>query len=114
VYAFLDQANKRGDKWDLVISDPPSFAPSEKAVPRALSAYRALHRACADVLARRGLLCAASCSSHVDMAAFLTTLDDAALGRDDLRVLELRGAGQDHPTLAAFPEGRYLKLAVLG
>jgi 23S rRNA (cytosine1962-C5)-methyltransferase len=114
VYAFLDQAKNRGDQWDLVISDPPSFAPSEKAVPRALSAYRALHRACADVLARGGILCAASCSSHVDMAAFLTTLDDAALGRDDLRVLELRGAGPDHPTLAAFPEGRYLKLAVMG
>jgi 23S rRNA (cytosine1962-C5)-methyltransferase len=114
VYAFLADAKKRGDRWDLVISDPPSFAPSEKAVPRALSAYRALHRACADVLDRRGILCAASCSSHVDMAAFLTTLDDAALGRDDLRVLELRGAGQDHPTLAAFPEGRYLKLVVMG
>jgi 23S rRNA (cytosine1962-C5)-methyltransferase len=114
VYAFLDQARKRGETWDLVISDPPSFAPSEKAVPRALSAYRALHRACADVLSRRGLFCAASCSSHVDMAALLTTLDDAALGRDDLRVLELRGAGQDHPTLAAFPEGRYLKLVLMG
>jgi 23S rRNA (cytosine1962-C5)-methyltransferase len=48
------------------------------------------------------------------MTSFLTTLDDAALGRDDLRVLELRGAGPDHPTLAAFPEGRYLKLVILG
>ena len=114
VYAFLAQARAKAEKWDLIISDPPSFAPSEKAVPRALSAYRALHRACADVLAPRGVFCAASCSSHVGMDAFLSTLDDAALGREDLRVLELRGAGQDHPTLAAFPEGRYLKLVVLG
>ena len=112
VYAFLEQAKKRRETWDLVVSDPPSFAPSEKAVPRALAAYRALHRACADVLARRGVLVAASCSSHVDMSAFLTTLDDAAVARDDLRVLELRGAGPDHPTLAAFPEGRYLKCAL--
>jgi 23S rRNA (cytosine1962-C5)-methyltransferase len=112
VLAFLEQARKRHETWDLVISDPPSFAPSDKAVARALSAYRALHRACAEVLARHGTLCAASCSSHVDMATFLSTLDDAALGRDDLRVLELRGAGADHPTLAAFPEGRYLKLVV--
>jgi 23S rRNA (cytosine1962-C5)-methyltransferase len=114
VLAFLEQARRRREMWDLVVSDPPSYAPSEKAVPRALSAYRALHRACADVLSRGGTLCAASCSSHVDMATFLTTLDDAALGRDDLRVLELRGAGVDHPTLAAFPEGRYLKLVVAG
>jgi len=87
---------------------------NERALPRALTAYRALHRACADVLARGGVLCAASCSSHVGMDTFLSTLDDAALGRDDLRVLELRGAGPDHPTLPAFPEGRYLKFAVLG
>jgi 23S rRNA (cytosine1962-C5)-methyltransferase len=44
---------------------------------------------------------------------FLSTLDDAALGRDDLRLLALHGAGPDHPTLPAFPEGRYLKFAVL-
>src|ERR1019366_924150 len=53
----------RGQQWDIVISDPPSFAPSEKALPRALSAYRSLHGACARVLAPRGIFCAASCSS---------------------------------------------------
>ena len=113
VSAFLERAKKRGETWDLVVSDPPSYAPSEKAVPRALAAYRALHAACAAVLAPGGTLCAASCSSHVGMDAFLTTLDDASLGRADLRVLELRGAGPDHPTLPAFPEGRYLKFVVL-
>ncbi len=113
-FAFLEGARKRGDTWDLVISDPPSFAPSEKAVPRALAAYRALHGACAAVLAPGGILCAASCSSHVDPAAFLATLDDATLGRADLRLLEVRGAGADHPTLPSFPEGRYLKFTVLG
>jgi 23S rRNA (cytosine1962-C5)-methyltransferase len=45
--------------------------------------------------------------------AFLSTLDDASLGLDDLRVLETHGAGPDHPTLPAFPEGRYLKFVVL-
>jgi 23S rRNA (cytosine1962-C5)-methyltransferase len=114
VFAFLDRGRQRGERWDLVVSDPPSFAPNEKSVPRALAAYRSLHRACAAVLAPGGVLCAASCSSHVDAAAFLTTLDDAALDRHDLRLLEMRGAGGDHPTLPAFPEGRYLKFAVLG
>jgi 23S rRNA (cytosine1962-C5)-methyltransferase len=114
VRAFLDGARARSETWDLVVSDPPSFAPSEKAVPRALSAYRALHRTCAAVLAPGGILCASSCSSHVDAPAFLATLDDVALGGRALSVLELRGAGPDHPTLAGFPEGRYLKFAVLG
>jgi 23S rRNA (cytosine1962-C5)-methyltransferase len=113
VYAFLDGAAKRRETWDLVVSDPPSFAPSEKAVPRALASYRRLHRACAAALTPGGILCAASCSSHVPMDAFLGTLDDGSLGRGDLRALELRGAGPDHPSLPAFPEGRYLKFVVL-
>jgi 23S rRNA (cytosine1962-C5)-methyltransferase len=113
VRAFLDAARGRGERWDLIISDPPSFAPSEKAVPRALAAYRGLHAACAKVLAPGGILCAASCSSHVDAEAFVATLGDETLGDRGLSLLELRGAGPDHPTLAAFPEGRYLKFAVL-
>jgi 23S rRNA (cytosine1962-C5)-methyltransferase len=112
-HAFLDNARSRGETWDLVVSDPPSFAPSEKALPRALAAYRALHRACVEVLAPRGILCAASCSSHVDAASFLQTLDDAALGGRELTVIELRGAGSDHPCVPAFPEGWYLKFAIL-
>jgi 23S rRNA (cytosine1962-C5)-methyltransferase len=44
---------------------------------------------------------------------FLATLDDAALGRDDLRLCALYGQPADHPTLPAWPEGRYLKLAVI-
>ena len=114
VFAFLRRAHERGTRWDLIVSDPPSFAPNEKSLGRALASYRALHRACADVLAPGGILCASSCSSHVDAAAFAATLDDAALGRSDLSLLEMFGAPADHPTLAAWPEGRYLKFAVLG
>jgi 23S rRNA (cytosine1962-C5)-methyltransferase len=112
-FAWLEAAAKRGDRWDVVISDPPSFAPSEKAKPKGIAAYRALHRACAAVLARGGTLVAASCSSHVSAEELAGTLDDVALGRGDLRVLEQFGPPADHPTLPAFPEGRYLKLAIL-
>jgi 23S rRNA (cytosine1962-C5)-methyltransferase len=109
---FLETARKRHERWDLIVSDPPSFAPNEKAVSRALTAYRALHRACVDVLAPGGILCASSCSSHVDAQMFLRTLDDAALDRRALSLVGLFGAGPDHPTLAAFPEGHYLKFAI--
>ena len=114
-FAFLDAAKKRGERWDLVVSDPPSFAPSEKAKARAITAYRALHRACAEVLAEGGIFCAASCSSHVDAETFATTLDAGSLGEGapELRLLEVRGAPADHPTLPAWPEGRYLKFFVL-
>ena len=112
-FAWLESAKSRRDEWDVVISDPPSFAPSEKAKPKGLAAYRSLHRACAAVLAEGGTFVAASCSSHVTAEDFAGTLDDAALGRDDLRLLEQFGPPPDHPTLPVFPEGRYLKLAIL-
>jgi 23S rRNA (cytosine1962-C5)-methyltransferase len=112
-FAFLEQAHKRGRKWELVISDPPSFAPNEKSVPNALASYRALHKACISVLAQGGIFCAASCSSHVGSEAFSSTLDDASLETDALRMVALHGAPCDHPMLAAFPEGRYLKFAIL-
>lgn len=112
-FAFLASAKQRGESWDLVVSDPPSFAPNEKSLARALTAYRALHRACVDVLAPGGIFCAASCSSHVDAERFASTLDDAALGGAPLRLLELHGPPADHPSVPAWPEGRYLKFAVL-
>jgi 23S rRNA (cytosine1962-C5)-methyltransferase len=112
-FAFLEAALRRGERWDVVISDPPSFAPSEKAKPKGIAAYRSLHRACAAVVADGGTFVAASCSSHVTAEDFAGTLDDAALGRSDLRLLEQFGPPADHPTLPAFSEGRYLKLALL-
>ncbi len=112
-FAFLEDARKKGKRWDLVVSDPPSFAPSEKHKARALGAYRQLHGACAAVLEEGGTFCAASCSSHVTAEDFAATLDDAALGRSDLSLVEMHGNPADHPTLPAFPEGRYLKFFVL-
>jgi 23S rRNA (cytosine1962-C5)-methyltransferase len=113
VFAFLEGARSKGERFDLAISDPPSFAPNERSLPRAMAAYRKLHAAVAAVLAEGALFCAASCSSHVSNEDFLATLDDRALGRDDLRLREVHGQPQDHPTLPAWPEGRYLKFAVL-
>jgi 23S rRNA (cytosine1962-C5)-methyltransferase len=112
-FAFLEQAAAAGERFELVISDPPSFAASRRALPAGLRAYRRLHRLCAQVTAPGGTLCAASCSSHVDRDAFLATVRDGA--RDAGRrfaLRELRGAAADHPVVANFPEGDYLKFAV--
>jgi 23S rRNA (cytosine1962-C5)-methyltransferase len=112
-FAFLERAARDGERFDLVISDPPSFAPSRRAIPTGLRAYRRLHRLCAAVTAPGGTLCAASCSSHVAGPAFLATVRDGAgdAGRR-FRLVELRGAGADHPVVPHFPEGDYLKFAV--
>lgn len=112
-FDWLARARDEGRRYGLVITDPPSFAPSEKALKKALSAYRDLNALALATVAPEGVLAAASCSSHVTMEAFLGTLRDAAdKARRPLRILEVRGQPADHPTLPAFPEGRYLKMVV--
>jgi 23S rRNA (cytosine1962-C5)-methyltransferase len=112
-FGFLEQAAKEGRSWDLVISDPPSFAPSRGARENARKAYAKLHRLAASVTARGGTLAAASCSSHVGRDEFLASVEAGARGARRRFALEaMRGAGFDHPLLGAFPEGDYLKFAI--
>jgi len=112
-FDFLEEAAKRRRSWDLVISDPPSFAPNQGAREQARKAYLRLHRLAAAVTAKGGLLCAASCSSHFGRDEFLATIDQGAARAGRRFELEkVRGAGADHPVLRAFPEGDYLKFAL--
>jgi 23S rRNA (cytosine1962-C5)-methyltransferase len=113
-FAFLERAAAAGERFELVISDPPSFAPNRRALATGLRAYRRLHRLCAAVTAPGGILCAASCSSHVGQEAFLDTVREGA--RDAGRRAQLsalHGAALDHPVMSQFPEGDYLKFAVV-
>lgn len=112
-FAFLEAAQREDRTWDLVISDPPSFARSKTALPAARDAYRRLHRLAAAVVAPDGLFCPASCSSHVGRDDFIGLVEEGvrAAGRR-FQLETLRGAGVDHPALPAFPEGNYLKFAI--
>ncbi|MEX1194120.1 MAG: class I SAM-dependent rRNA methyltransferase [Dehalococcoidia bacterium] len=113
VFEFLAAAIERGDKWDIVVSDPPSFAPKKDAVPAARQAYTRLHRMAAAVTAPGGLLCAASCSSHLGRDDFLASTEEGVRQAGRRWAFEsMHGAGFDHPVLAAFPEGDYLKFAM--
>ena len=112
-FAFLTAAIERGDRWDIVISDPPSFARNKDAVPAAWQSYRRLHRLAATVTMPGGLLCAASCSSHLGKDDFLKSIEAGARLAGRQWVLESwSGAAFDHPNLPAFPEGDYLKFAI--
>ena len=111
-FEFLEEAAAGGRTWDLVISDPPSFAPNRASRENARRAYTRLHRLAASVTARGGTLCAASCSSHFGREEFLATIRAGA--EKERRRFDLereRGAGFDHPVIRAFPEGDYLKVA---
>jgi 23S rRNA (cytosine1962-C5)-methyltransferase len=112
-FAFLEQAVTRGRAWDIVVSDPPSFAPSQSSLPAARRSYLRLHRLAARVTNRGGLLAAASCSSHVTRGDFLN-LVHAGVDQANRRFMleSYAGAGPDHPTRPVFPEGDYLKFAL--
>ncbi len=112
-FAFLTDAARRGETWDIVISDPPSFAPSKRALPAARRAYRQLHELAAAVTKPGGLLCPASCSSHFDRREFLASVEEGARAAGLRWTMDsLRGAGFDHPVRESFPEGDYLKFAI--
>lgn len=112
-FDFLEEAAGKRRRWDLVVSDPPSFAPNQGSRENARRAYARLHRGAAAVTAPGGLLVAASCSSHFGAKEFLASVEAGARAAGRRFVLEeLRGAAFDHPVTAAFPEGDYLKCAV--
>jgi 23S rRNA (cytosine1962-C5)-methyltransferase len=112
-FDFLTTAFDRRGQWDIVISDPPSFAHSKNAVPAALRAYRRLHRLAASVTTSGGSFCAASCSSHISKGDFLESIAAGVQQAGRKWVFEAcYGAAFDHPSLPAFPEGDYLKFAI--
>ncbi|RMF11861.1 MAG: class I SAM-dependent rRNA methyltransferase [Candidatus Dadabacteria bacterium] len=111
--AFDWLTERAPDTADLVIIDPPSFAPNRQALPKAIRAYRRLFTAGLQMLSPNGLLAAASCSSHIDDSQFARIVHEAASqAGTQIQILERAGAGPDHPVLPAFPEGSYLKFLV--
>ncbi|MCL6553187.1 MAG: class I SAM-dependent rRNA methyltransferase [Firmicutes bacterium] len=103
-----------GERFDLVILDPPAFARSKEAVPRALVGYKEINLSALRLLRREGFLVSCSCSWHVDEQMLWGAILDAARdARRELRLVEFRSQARDHPMLATMPETRYLKCFVL-
>jgi 23S rRNA (cytosine1962-C5)-methyltransferase len=113
VFEYLAAAQKRGQKWDMVIADPPSFASSRSELVGALRAYKKLHAAALSVLIPGGLYAAASCTAQVSPDAFRQTLaEGAARAGRRLTIVHEAAHAPDHPYAAGHLEGRYLKLVV--
>lgn len=113
-FEYLDQAARQNQNWDLVILDPPSFAPSEASLPAAVKAYTRLVSLGAAVTARSGLLAAASCSSHITRQMFLEIIEQAVSdARRQATLLAVRGQPPDHPAPLVMPELHYLKFVLL-
>jgi 23S rRNA (cytosine1962-C5)-methyltransferase len=110
IFDWLRAVVARGEKYDAVILDPAKLTRDRNRVFDALKKYFAMNRLALDVIPPGGLLLTCSCTGLVGEADFLEMLRRVALnaGRE-IQVLEVRGAGADHPVRADVPESRYLK-----
>jgi 23S rRNA (cytosine1962-C5)-methyltransferase len=106
----LERLAQTSERFDIVIADPPPFAPSRKDIEAGARAYRKLARLSASLVAPGGYLMLASCSHN--MAAERFALECAAglerAGRTG-RLIRQSGAGADHPVHPMLPESAYLK-----
>ncbi len=103
-----------GERWDLVVTDPPAFAKRKDDIDRACRGYKDVNRLAMKLLAPGGLLLACSCSGPISSTLFQQVLFSASLeAGTTVQLLSRHGAGADHPVSLDVPEGEYLKAFLL-
>jgi len=99
-----------GERFDLIILDPPKYAPTRATLEKASRAYKDLNRRALLLLGAGGLLATFSCSAAMDLATFKQVLAWAALDAGkDIQFIGQFNQPEDHPVRSSFPEGEYLK-----
>lgn len=103
-----------GDRFDIVVCDPPAFARSRKDADAGLRAYARMGRLAAALVSPGGFLFAASCSHHAPLELWAARIADGLFrARRAGRILATTGAGADHPVHPALPETAYLKAQLI-
>jgi len=110
VFAHAEHLIKAGERFDVVVADPPAFVKSKKDLAAGARGYRKLARLAAALVAPGGILFIASCSHNVGPELFAEEVRRglAEAGRSG-RILRAAGAGPDHPVHPFLPETAYLK-----
>jgi 23S rRNA (cytosine1962-C5)-methyltransferase len=110
VFAHLRKLRDSAARFDLIVLDPPKFAPSAAQVEKAARAYKDINLWALKLLAPGGLLATFSCSGGVSAELFQSIVAGAGLDAGaDAKIIERFGAAADHPVALEFPEGDYLK-----
>ena len=110
VFAYLRQCRDRGKTFDLIVLDPPKFADSAAALPRAARGYKDINLLAMKLLKPGGILFTFSCSGAMNETLFSQVVDSAASdAKLDFRIVRTLSQGPDHPVSSAVPESRYLK-----
>ncbi len=110
VFEALRQLRTQGRKFDLIVLDPPKFAPSAAHAQRAARAYKDINMLGFRLLNPGGILMTYSCSGGIGLELFQSIVAGAAVDAGvDARIVHRLGAGADHPIGLSVPEGEYLK-----
>lgn len=109
-FDYLKAAEQRGDKYDVIILDPPSFTKNRESVNDAKRGYKELHLRALKMLEPGGHMLTYSCSHHVSTGDFMETVNDAAVdAKKTLRLVERYFQRADHPVMVGLPETEYLR-----
>jgi 23S rRNA (cytosine1962-C5)-methyltransferase len=109
-FVELRRLRNAGASFDLVVLDPPKFAPTAAHAERAARAYKDVNLLALKMLAPGGMLATFSCSGGISAELFQKIVAGAAVdAKADVQILRKLGASADHPVALAFPEGEYLK-----
>ncbi len=112
-FDLLSEESRRGERYDVIILDPPAFTKTRQMVDKAVKGYKEINLRAMKMVRPGGYLVTCSCSQHVLPGVFQAMLADAAHdARVQLRQVEFRTQGRDHPILPAAPETQYLKCGI--
>ncbi|MFM8578859.1 MAG: class I SAM-dependent rRNA methyltransferase [Planctomycetaceae bacterium] len=112
-FESLASLTSAGERFGMVILDPPKFARSRATVEDALRAYHRINRLAVDLLEPGGILVTCTCSGSVTREDFLVMLSGVSQrSRRPIRILECLGAAADHPVSASCLEGEYLTCVI--
>ncbi len=113
VFDLLKKYEADGEKFDVIILDPPAFTKSAKMIQKAYGGYKEINLRALRLLNEGGILITCSCSYFMESHMFCDMLMHAAMdSHKRLQILEKRGAGPDHPVLLGYPKSEYLKCII--
>ncbi len=113
VFDLLKQYESSGEKFDVIILDPPAFTKTAKNIQKAYGGYKEINLRAMRLLNPNGILVTCSCSYFFDAEHFYGMVMKAAEdSKKRVQVLAKFGAGPDHPVLLGYPKSEYLKCAV--
>lgn len=113
VFELLPKLEKKGEKFDVVILDPPAFTKSRESVKKAVRGYREINLRAMKLVKDGGFLATCSCSHFMEPELFTKTIGEAAHDvHKRLRQVEYRTQCSDHPILWAADESLYLKFYI--